>query len=110
MIHQKPLLRVTNAFEYPDTNHERISRFDTVGLMLISDIAEALLIDSVELGELSFHNFGSHIRVGVLQALRTSPLRASQPGVKISSRLVVAARVFGSRPVVAVSHNKDGEL
>jgi len=75
LIHQKSLLRVTNASEHPDTNHERIRRFETLSLTLISDITVVLSVDSVELGESSFHNFGSHIRVGVLQALRISPLQ-----------------------------------
>ena len=75
LIHQRPLLKVTNASGHPDTNHERIGRFSTLGLTLISDITVVLLVDSVELGELSFHNFGSHIRVGVLQALRIPPLQ-----------------------------------
>lgn len=75
LIHQKPLLRVINASGHPDTNHERIGRYGTLGLTLISDITVVLLVDSVELGELSFHNFGSHTRVGVLQALRISPLQ-----------------------------------
>ena len=61
LIHQKPLLRVINASGHPDTNHERIGRYGTLGLTLISDITVVLLVDSVELGELSFHNSGSHI-------------------------------------------------
>jgi len=56
-------------------NYERIGGFGALGLTLISDITVVLLVDSVELGGLGFHEFGSHIRVGVLQALRISPLQ-----------------------------------
>jgi hypothetical protein len=53
LIHQEPLLGVTNAGGHSDTNHERVGRFDTLGLTLISDVTIVLLVDSVELGELS---------------------------------------------------------
>jgi len=75
LIHQKPQLRVTDASRHPDMNHEHIDRLGTLGLTLVSDITVVPLVDSVELGELSFHNSGSHIQVGVLQALRIFPLQ-----------------------------------
>jgi len=75
LVRQKPLLKATNASGHPDTNHERIGRFGTLGPRLISDITVVLFVDSVELGELGFHNSGCHIRVGVLQALQIPPLQ-----------------------------------
>jgi len=58
-----------------------MGRFDTLGLTLISDVAVVLLVDSAELGELSFHNFGSHIRVGVLVVSQPGSTNPTAPGL-----------------------------
>jgi len=52
LIHQEPLLGVTNPSRHSDTNYERIGRFDILGLTVISNITVFLLIDPVELCEL----------------------------------------------------------
>jgi len=45
LIHQEPLLRVTNPSRHPDTNYEHIGRFDTLSLTVISDVTVVLLVD-----------------------------------------------------------------
>ena len=52
LIHQEPLLGVTNPSRYSDTNYERIGKFDTPGLTVISNITVVLSVDPVELCEL----------------------------------------------------------
>ena len=95
-IHQEPLLRVANPSGHSGTNREHIGRSDTLSLTLISDAMVVPSVDSVELGE--------------FPQLRLPKLVSGSVSWPSLSRLAIVVRVFGFRPVVAVSYGKGGEL
>jgi len=66
---------------------------------------------------MSFHSFGfkgPHLGrrpdQPQAQTLRISPLQDFPTGFKILSHFVIVVRVFGSGPVAAVFHSKEGEI
>ena len=53
LVHNEPLLRSTHSYRHTHTNHKRVSRLDALDLPLVPNISIVLLVNTVELGELS---------------------------------------------------------
>ena len=68
LVNGEPLVRLADTGRQTQPNHERVGGFEAVRLALVPDVAVVLLVDAVELGELTVR-LGERARRRVLETL-----------------------------------------